>query len=462
MRRSLPIALAVLVPALATAATLFPARLQSDGHWLRDPAGRVVLLRGMNYSGLEFGNFPDRPHGPEEADFEQMASWGVNVVRLPIAWRYLEPTPGTFDRHHLRDVVDPVVRFARRHGIAVVLEVHQFQWSPCVGGVGVPAWTCAGMGYPANLLGAFQAQHDFWAGALAPDGQTLVDHLLEIWRRLARHYRGRRHVVGFEFLNEPGDLIAPAGFEHDVLYPFYRRAIATIRRARARQVVFLAPPLLRNLGVPAVIEPVDDDDIVYAPHLYTETAGLPDLAYDGDRAKVTADYALAASEAAAQGAPLWVGEFGGNTAVAGGFLDATEQFLTDSLAEQEAHLVGSAFWAYFPGDNTFSLVTNTGAEKGRLVDIWVRPYPILTAGIPETLAWDPDTHEFLFRFAEDPERSIRDPTVVFVPAARHYPGGFTVETTPGDTAVFDARTSRLLLRRDPQVPVHELRIHPVP
>jgi hypothetical protein len=451
----------LLWPALAGATRLLPGRIRSDGTWLRDRGGRVVLLRGMNYSGLEFGNFPGAPHGPEETDFAQMASWGVNVIRLPIAWHYLEPSPSAFDLGYLRDAVDPVVRWARRHDIAVVIEFHQFQWSPCTGGNGVPAWSCAGRGYSMDFSGALQAEHDFWAGALAPDGRPLVDHLLDAWRLVARRYRGR-NVIGFDFLNEPLDVRNAAGFEHDTLYPFYRRAIATVRRAGARQVVVLEPPVLRNLGARAHPEPVGDADLVYAPHLYTTTFGLPELKYTGDRTAVTADYAQAAVEAAEQGAVLWVGEYGGSTVSDGGFLDATELFLADSLAEQEARLVGSGFWAYFPSDNTFSLVDAAGGEKGRLVEIFTRAYPMMTAGIPQTLAWDPDARTFDFAYAEDPGGGVRDPTIVFVPAARHYPGGFVVDTSPGVTARFDARQSVLVVRRDPGEPVHEVHVRPAP
>src|SRR5262249_50207706 len=118
--------LAVMV--LSVGAAVAAARLQRDGAWLRDARGRVVLLRGVNYSGLEFGNFIGSPHGPEEADFAQMASWGINVVRLPVAWNYLEPSPGVFDVGHLRTQVDPILRFARRWGMQVILELHQFMW----------------------------------------------------------------------------------------------------------------------------------------------------------------------------------------------------------------------------------------------------------------------------------------------------------------------------------------------
>ena len=70
---------------------LFGTRVRRDGGWLRDARGRVVLLRGLDYSGLEFGNFVGLPNGPEEADFAQMASWGVDVVRLPAAPARLVP-----------------------------------------------------------------------------------------------------------------------------------------------------------------------------------------------------------------------------------------------------------------------------------------------------------------------------------------------------------------------------------
>lgn len=456
------IVLALLCPAVAAAIDVRPAGIHSDGTWLRDRRGRVVLLRGMNYSGLEFGNFPGAPHGPEEADFAQMASWGVNVVRLPIAWNYVEPSPGVLDRGHLRDVVDTVVRWARRHDIAVVIEFHQFQWSPCTGGNGAPAWTCAGQGYTMDANGAVQAQHDFWAGALAPDGRPLVDHLLDAWHLVARRYRGG-NVVGFDLLNEPLDLLDTMGFEHDRLYPFYRRAIDVVRRAGARQTIFLEPPVTRNLRIRAHPEPVGDANLVYAPHLYTTTFGLPDLQYTGNRAAVTADYDQAAVEAAEQGAVLWVGEYGGSTVVDGGFLAATELFLADSLAEQEAHRVGSGFWAYFPSDNTFSLVDADGAEKGRLVDLFARVYPMATAGVPQTIAWNPDGRTFDFTFADDPAGEARDPTIVFVPAARHYPEGFVVDTSAGVRATFDARRSVLVVRRQAgSEPFHEVHVRPTP
>ena len=455
--RALAVALTFILSCPAIAGM---GRLASDGTWIRDAHGRVVLLRGMNYSGLEFGNFFASSHPPEESDFAQMASWGVNVVRLPIAWSYLEPTPDHIALDHLETVVDPVVRFARRHGIVVMLELHQFQWSPCTGGNGAPAWTCEGQGYSLDVFGGWNAQHDFWNGAVGPDGRPLLEHFLTVWRALAHHYRRDRVVAAFDMMNEPLDVDALTTFETTALYPAYRRWAQVVRGQRAPQILVVEPPVSRNIGIGAQPEPIGDTNLVYAPHLYTETAGLPELKYDGDRTKVDADYALAASEAAAQGAVLWIGEHGGNTNEAGGFRAATELAIRDALDEQDERLVGGAAWAYFPTDNTFSVVDADGVEKGALVDRLARPYPQVTAGTPQSLHFDSDTREMTYTFIEDPSRRIPDPTIVFVPFARSYPNGVDVETTPGDRALVDVRRSRIVLRRDRSRMVHTLTVWP--
>ena len=377
--------------------------MHADAAWVRDAQQRVVLLRGANYSGLEFGNFLGGPHGPEESDFAQMESWGLNVIRLPIAWSYLEPAPNRFDESYLTDQVDPVVDFAARHGILVVLDMHQFEWSPCFGGNGAPAWVCDGHDYPNDVNGQQQAACDFFQGAAAPDGRSLMDHFVDVWRLVARHYAGDRRIAGFDFFNEPTAFtcLAIGTFEREVLDPFYRRLRAAVQGDGAEQTFFFCPPITRNTGLPTFVEDMGPN-VVYAPHLYTETSGYPNLKYDGNASRITADYTLAASEAMQLGGPLFAAEFGGNTEVAGGYLPATEQFLRDSLAEQDRRLVGGAVWAYFPSDNTFSVVDAAGNEKGDLVDILARPYARRIAGIPTVMQFDPTTKRVHFSFPTIP------------------------------------------------------------
>ncbi len=445
----------------ATPPILEPLEIHADAEWIRDRAGRVVLLRGANYSGLEFGNFIGRRHGPEESDFAQMASWGFNIIRLPIAWNYLEPAPNQFVDTYLREQVDAVVGFASRYGILVVPEMHQFQWSACfTNGNGAPAWVCEGRGYSDDLAGQWRAACDFFQGGLAPDGRPLMDHFVDAWRLVARHYAGDRRVAGFDFFNEPiaFSCLPPPRFEQEVLNPFYRRLRAAVEAEGATQTFFFCPSITRNAGIPAVLENFAPN-VVYAPHLYTQTFGLPELKYNGDASTITADYELASAEAQTLGGPLFAGEFGGNTNAEGGFLAANEQFLRDTLAEQDRRLVGGAVWAYFPSDNTFSVVDAEGNEKGNLVNILARPYARRIAGIPTAMRFDLDSREFSFSFRDDPERQAPDPTEIFLPVARHYPSGFSVEVTPGDRWQFEEAGSRLLIFRGPSA-AHELRVTP--
>jgi aryl-phospho-beta-D-glucosidase BglC (GH1 family) len=457
-------ATATTTPTRTVRPSLEPLEIHADENWIRDEAGRVVLLRGANYSGLEFGNFIGRRNGPEESDFAQMASWGFNVIRLPIAWSFIEPQPNQYDESYLAEQVDRVIDFADRHGILVVLEMHQFQWSPCFsGGNGAPAWACEGRGYSDDFNGYGQAGCDFFLAVEAPDGRSLIDHFVDVWRLLARRYAGDRRVAGFDFFNEPIYLSCfpfDGSFEREALNPFYRRLRAAIEEEGATQTFFYSPPITRNVMIPLAAENMGPN-VVYAPHLYTQTFGLPNLKYDGDASTITADYELATSEAEGLGGPLFSGEFGGNTNEADGFLAATELFLRDTLAEQDRRLIGGAVWAYFPSDNTFSVVDADGNEKGELVDFLARPYARRIAGIPTEMSFDVDTKEFLLRFREDPQGSISDPTEIFLPL-RHYPNGVELGIPPpGGGYGIEAGTTGIRVRffRGPGE-THEVRFSP--
>ncbi len=425
-----------------------------DGSWIRDQQGRVLLLRGSNYSGLEWGNFSDQPHGPQEADFARMASWGVTVVRLPIAWTYLEPEPGHITLDYLHKEVDPVIAFAQRHGMVVILDMHQFNWSSCFnGGLGVPPWTCAGK-YPKGLSGQFKAESDFWRGTTAPDGRPLLEHFVDVWRQVAAYYRDSPTVVAFDIFNEPldpGDLrIKPPEqvsmeFEHNVLFPFYRRMAALYRSLGARQTLVIEPAVTRNLGVRSHPESIGDTNAIYAPHIYlgADTGG-----FTGTQEDLSAQYAQAVTEAGEMNAPAWVGEWGGG--------DPT--FYRYSLFAQDQYLLGGGVWGYFPSGN--ELVDANGNENPALVNVLARPYPIQTAGIPQSLLWDLDNRELTYSWKEDSTHNIPNPTILFVPVARHFPSGVEITATPGD--VVEVQGDHVIINASRANPVHSVHLVPNP
>lgn len=66
--------------------------LWTNGTQIMDRNGSVVILRGVNLSGYEYVHPIQWTHW--ESDYATIASWGFNVVRLPISWENLEPKPG--------------------------------------------------------------------------------------------------------------------------------------------------------------------------------------------------------------------------------------------------------------------------------------------------------------------------------------------------------------------------------
>lgn len=447
---------------------LEPLVLSSDAQWMRDDAGRVVLLRGANYSGLEFGNFIANPNGPRASDFAQLASWGANVIRLPIAWRYLEPEVNQFDPSYLTEQIDPVIAWAEAHGIRVVLDMHFYFWSPCIGGLGAPAWICDGYSYPQGEAGILRASCDFFRPegrpqppATAADGRLTRDHFLDAWRIVVRHYANDPRIIGWDFFNEPFGIcfgLTGGAFERDALHPLYRRMREIMHEENAARPFFYEPHVTRNIGFAPALEPFGPD-VVYAPHLYGSGGGSADIPYDGDLDALREDYDRAEAEAAILGGPLFVGEFGGNVNGPPHFMEATELFLHHTYDELDRRLLGGVVWAYFPGDNGFSVVTADGAEKGGLVDALARPFARRIAGIPTAMHFDIGSKAFEFSFRNDDERRPPDPTEIFVPAARHYPGGFTVETSAGARWEFDPGTEILLFHRG-RGTEHFIRVRP--
>lgn len=284
-----------------------------------EPQGRTVILRGVNLVGLEDdvystadghepGPAPFWPASPSsydgtcptnshliteppvcevqaglpeyaqsgaagsENDFAQMRMLGFDVVRLPVSWSRLEPTPGTYDSTYI-DRIAQVVGWARSQGIYVLIDMHQDNYSRftpetaplSVPGLvtptqqsgnhadGAPPWAVMADGVPAeSLLGEGEtnayvetAFTNFWLNSVptgangmplpqgAAPGPGLQDHYIGAMAALAARFKGDPAVAGYEIMNEPlpGFIAAPGLFDQGYLFPFYRRVIDAITGA---------------------------------------------------------------------------------------------------------------------------------------------------------------------------------------------------------------------------------------
>ncbi len=236
-------------------------KVQIDGPWFKDEAGRTLILRGVNLGGSSKVPYPNgathvregffehrdvsfvgRPFPLEEADehFRRLRHWGFTFVRLLVTWEAVEHAgPGIYDREYL-DYLYEVVCRAGEHGIDLFIDPHQDVWSRFSGGDGAPGWTFEAAGldvtrfsqtgaaivhavhgdpfphliWPTNetklaaatMFSLFFGGNDFAPRAMV-DGEPiqafLQGHYLAAMEQVARRLQGLGNVVGYDTLNEP-------------------------------------------------------------------------------------------------------------------------------------------------------------------------------------------------------------------------------------------------------------------
>jgi len=294
--------------------------LSVKGTSIVDSSGHPVILRGVNYPGYE--RLPPTLHS--EYAYETIAKDGFNVVRLPISWSNLEPSPGVFNLVYFYEFVNEDVQWAKQNGLYIILDMHQYFWAERFGGTGLPNW--AVQQYPETVAGRKAAISNFWVN------NTLQEHLAEVWLTIAKIYANEPTIAGYDILNEPTFYIYnDQGATPSSITQFYAKLLRTVRPVDPRHIIFLEQA---NVNLPSV----PFSNIVWSTHFYT--LATPPKYY---HANVT----LLASALAAEyqtfvirmQTPMWIGEFGA-------FMDNASQsmWLQDATTLFSQYQVGWAFW----------------------------------------------------------------------------------------------------------------------
>lgn len=168
----------------ASALTLVQAPLSTRGTQIIDRAGQPVLLRGVNWFGIE--TEMHAPHGLWRRDYKAMLSQikrlGYNVIRLPYSIESLRASQITgvdFNIGSNRDLqgktpleaMDIVIQAAEQEGLMILLDSHRLN---------------------SNRI------PELWYG----DGYTETDWI-NTWTMLAQRYRNQANIIGADLKNEP-------------------------------------------------------------------------------------------------------------------------------------------------------------------------------------------------------------------------------------------------------------------
>jgi len=288
------------------------------GNWLV-PEGYMFGFEGGPQSPREIGAFVNELIGPTEAerfwqeyreryitedDVRFIARTGINSIRIPLHYQFFLSNQGEGFR-----LLDRVVGWATNYRLYVILDLH-----------------CAPGGQTGSNI------DDSWGYPWLYESQTDQELTIEIWERIASHYRNNATIIGYDLLNEPIPHFPELRQYNSQLEPLYKRITAGIRTVDQNHVVILGGAQWDSnfevFGRPF------DTNLVYTFHKYwtapTEAVIKPYLDFR-DRYKV----------------PIWLGEFGENK----------EAWIRDFVKVVEKNEVGWAFWPYKKMDSDSSFVS---------------------------------------------------------------------------------------------------------
>jgi endoglycosylceramidase len=431
-----------------------------EGDRLVDTLGRQVILRGVNAGSRSkfapFFPFPFAESGlPDQADeppfaeaaaafADRLASWGINVVRLPFSWEALEPLRGTYDDVYLERYETLVELFGAR-GIRTVVDFHQDVFARPFCGDGFPLWALPDPSMTpradcshwfTGYLGdpEVDAAFDrFWGGT---DGLRAAFE--EMWLHVAMRLGFVDGVLGWDVFNEPHYGTSNVDdWSRSVLGPFYQQLAARLSVTAGRPLMFFEPSGTDGADRATALVPPAGGGFVFALHYYSAAVfllGPDDATYD-----VEADLAPWAAKAAEWGVPLLLGEFGCKTGTAGG-----ARYLAANFAALDRFLFHGTAWEVSATHDDWNAegysLTRWGGEETPSVAALVRAYPRAVAGRITSFSFDAATRTG--RLVYEATAGITE----LAAPTRLYPTGVAATVTgAGSRAAWDETLGLLLV-----------------
>jgi endoglucanase len=185
-------------------------------------------------------------HGPQfqKENLRDLAQWGANQVRWQLNWVPMKEAEewardlGAYDRWldgALADT-DKAVEACEKYGLLMLLDLHCPPGGRAAGGV-------------CRMFSE----------------ERYRDKLLSVWDRIAKRYKGRDVIYAYDLINEP---VEPRSGGIVTWPELASQAIETIRAVDPGKPVVFEPGPWGGCGGFDLIQPLDDDRIIYSFHMY--------------------------------------------------------------------------------------------------------------------------------------------------------------------------------------------------
>ena len=241
-------------------------RITVKGTSFIDESGRERIFNGVN---LVFKGAYDEKTGNtdyfavnwDEDMFRSLSEMGINIVRLGLAWKAVEPNPGEYNEKYL-DFMENFFDLCGKYGIYVFLDMHQDCYH------GMPDWATVTDSYTRRkpkLIWAegyfidtavHRAFDNFWANTPVC-GKGLQDWFADMWKHIALRFKDKENLFGFDILNEP----FPGTSGGKVFKNFIKSGAKTVV-ARKKDLCSAVKSIVKGGGVNEILSTLDDKSII--------------------------------------------------------------------------------------------------------------------------------------------------------------------------------------------------------
>jgi len=212
-----------------------------------------IVFRGLNASDPD--KLDKSGHWNKEY-FEQVKSWGANIVRFPVhptAWR-------NRGKDNYIKLLDQGVQWATETGLYVIIDWHSI----------------------GNL------RSEMYQSVMY---ETTKKETLEFWRTMSQHFKGNTAVACFELFNEPTVASGQLGIVTWQQWKEMNEEMIVVIRANGSKAI----PLVAGFNwaydlTPVAKEPINAEGIAYVSHPYPMKREKP------WEAKWTADWGFVAAK----------------------------------------------------------------------------------------------------------------------------------------------------------------------
>ncbi len=171
-----------------------------------------------------------------EKDFEKIAAWGLDHVRIPFDYNIFENADGSYKQDGF-DRLENAIQLARKYGLKVVADLHKTA------------------GFSFDDYG--EDEHGFF------EDEKYQQRFCRLWEELAKHFGKYSDDVAFELLNEVTDQSFIKVWNKVV-----RECIEGIRKYAPDTVIIVGSYWNNSAEAVKDLDAPYDDKVVYNMHCY--------------------------------------------------------------------------------------------------------------------------------------------------------------------------------------------------